>query len=136
MLSFKGSTGEGYVSKLVCVVLAGLRSPRAAGQWQKVPATWTLHRQLTTWQLGPLTGRREARQAERVPKRKATGFCHLMSEVTSRHFCDNLFIGSRSPSPSRTQRDVNIRTCHTGEACVCGLKANSYSLGVEGGEQE
>lgn len=85
-------------------LLAGLRSPLAAGQRQKVLATWTSHRQLPTWQLASLRVREEARERQKgCPRGKPQAFCHLISEVPSHHFCYNLFIRSGSLGPSKPQ---------------------------------
>lgn len=88
-------------------LLSGLRrSPPCSLTW---PLNWSAS-QHGSWLLPEQTVQERVR--ERAPGIEDTGFCNLISDMTSHHFCHFVFLRSKSVSPAHAQ----------GEQITCGEK--------------
>ena len=93
-VSSEGSTGWTSTSKLPHVVAGRPLSLL----WGSPP--WGC---LPTWQLA--SPRMSHLKARASPRQKPLSFYNLISEVTTSHFCPNLFTRSKSVSPAHAQGD-------------------------------
>ena len=115
LLLSPGWTGAGSASKLTCG--AGGRPQVLAVCWPETLVSYSMDLSielLMTWQpVSPRAAapreRQRMREWEMWGRTEAGVFCNLVLEVVSHHFCSILLVGSESPNPAHTQRDVTTK---------------------------